>query len=151
MPKVSYAGLRPASPRATKAARSSSRKQDTRCELLLRKQLAARHLRYRINAELVGRPDIVFHASRVVVFCDGDYWHGRDIEHRLAKLKTGHNAAYWVAKITSNVERDRRVTAALEDEGWLVLRFWETDIKRDAMRIADEIAVHVRTRRPLPA
>jgi hypothetical protein len=94
----------------------------------------------------VGRPDIVFRAARVVVFCDGDYWHGRDLDHRLAKLAAGHNAPHWVAKITSNVERDRRVTAALESEGWLVLRYWETDIKKSAPAIAREVATHIQTR-----
>lgn len=130
-------------------ARGSSKKQNTRCEFLLRKALTALGLRYRISAALVGRPDIVFHSARVAVFCDGDYWHGRDLEQRLAKLKVGHNATYWVAKITSNVERDRRVTTALEGEGWLVLRFWETDIKRGAARVARDIAEHVRERRAL--
>lgn len=107
-------------------------------------------MRYRIDVtNLVGRPDLVFRAARVVVFCDGDYWHGRDLDRRLAKLAAGHNAPYWVAKITSNVERDRRVTAALEHEGWLVLRYWETDIKKSAPVIAREVATHVQARRPL--
>ncbi len=107
-------------------------------------------MRYRIDvSDLRGRPDIVFRAARVVVFCDGDYWHGRDLDHRLAKLATGHNAPYWVAKITSNVERDRRVTAELESEGWLVLRYWEGDIKLNADVIAREIAARVRERRRL--
>lgn len=107
-------------------------------------------LRYRIGAgEILGRPDVVFRSAGVVVFCDGDYWHGRNLQHRLAKLASGHNAAYWVAKITSNVERDRQVTARLEEDGWLVLRYWETDIKREADRIAHEVATRVRERRAL--
>ena len=95
---------------------------------------------------ILGKPDLVFRRAHVVVFCDGDYWHGRNLERRLAKLEAGHNAGYWVAKITSNVARDRRVTAALEGEGWLVLRYWETDIKKHAERIAQEVAAHVRER-----
>jgi DNA mismatch endonuclease (patch repair protein) len=150
MLRLSYLGLRPASRRAADAARGSSKKQNTRCELVLRKALTALGVRYRIDVTtLVGRPDIVFHAARVVVFCDGDYWHGRDLDRRLAKLATGHNAPYWVAKISSNVERDRRVTATLEGEGWLVLRYWETDIKKNADLIAREVATHVEARCPL--
>ncbi|MGN6110052.1 MAG: DNA mismatch endonuclease Vsr [Kofleriaceae bacterium] len=147
---MSYIGLRPASPRAADAARSSSKKQNTRCELLLRKALTALALRYRVDVvNLVGRPDIVFRAARIIVFCDGDYWHGRDLDRRLAKLATGHNAPYWVAKITANVERDRHVTATLERDGWLVLRYWEGDIKANADAVAHEVAAHVRTRRRL--
>jgi len=147
---VKYAGLEPASRHASAAARGSSKKQNTRCELILRKALTVFGLRYRLDVtDLVGRPDIVFCAARVVVFCDGDYWHGRDLHRRLAKLAAGHNAPYWVAKITSNVERDRRVTAALESEGWLVLRYWETDIKKSAPAIAREVATHVQARRRL--
>lgn len=105
-------------------------------------------MRYRIDVgDLIGRPDIVFRSARVAVFCDGDYWHGRDLERRIAKLETGHNAPYWIAKISSNVERDRRVTAALEADGWLVLRYWETDIKKDAMALAREVAGRVEARR----
>jgi len=116
--------------------------------MVLRQALTALGLRYRIDAGgLDGRPDIVFRGSRVVVFCDGDYWHGRDLEKRLAKLALGHNAAYWVTKIRSNVERDHRVTAALEVNGWMVLRYWETDIHKDAESIASEIAARVRERR----
>lgn len=92
---------------------------------------------------------MVFRQARVAVFCDGDYWHGRDLEKRLAKLASGNNATYWVAKIESNVERDRRVTASLNDDGWLVLRYWETDIHKDVGGIASEIAEHVRERRRL--
>ena len=116
----------------------------------MRKALTTLGLRYRIDATgLDGRPDIVFRSARVVVFCDGDYWHGRDLKKRLAKLATGHNAAYWVTKIRSNVERDRRVTALLENDGWMVLRYWETEIHQDAERIASEIAARVRKRRQL--
>lgn len=68
-------------------------------------------LRYRVNvATLPGKPDLMFARARVVVICDGDFWHGRDWESRRAKLSTGWNASYWIAKIASNIEQDRRVT-----------------------------------------
>lgn len=117
---------------------------------MLRRALFARGLRYRVaRVGLPGKPDVVFGRARVVVFCDGDFWHGRDLAARIEKLARGHNAPYWVAKITSNVERDRRVTAALEAEGWLVLRYWETDIKKNAMELAREVAARVTARRPV--
>jgi DNA mismatch endonuclease (patch repair protein) len=145
-----FAGLRPSSARATSAARGASRKYDTRPEIMLRRALFARGLRYRVaRVGLPGKPDVVFGRARVVVFCDGDFWHGRDLAARIEKLARGHNAPYWVAKITSNVERDRRVTAALESAGWLVLRYWETDIKKNAMALAREVAARVAARRPV--
>jgi DNA mismatch endonuclease Vsr len=102
-------------------------------------------LRYRLHVlGLPGSPDIVFTKRQVVVFCDGDFWHGRDLNRRLAKLATGHNATYWLAKVQRNVERDRRQTGALEALGWTVLRFWETDILCRADYVADQIIAVIR-------
>ena len=146
----SYASLQAASLRASDSARGSSRKKNTRCELALRRALTALGLRYRIDAvDLPGRPDVVFRRAQVAVFTDGDFWHGRNLEQRIAKLSAGHNAPYWVAKIQGNVARDLRTTAALEVEGWLVLRYWEKDIHADAEGIATEITHHVLARRKL--
>lgn len=140
-----YTGLAPASAQATAAARGASRKRDTRPELILRKALFTRGLRYRcVAADLPGRPDLVFRRARVVVFCDGDFWHGRDLATRITKLQHGHNARYWIAKIEGNVARDRCTDARLAASGWTVLRFWERDIHRDAARIAEEIIAVVR-------
>lgn len=103
---------------------------------------------YRVDpANVAGRPDVVFSRERVAVFCDGDFWHGRNLETRIAKLEKGHNAPYWIEKICGNVARDRRVTLQLETEGWTVLRFWETDVKKDASSIAEVVASTVRERR----
>jgi DNA mismatch endonuclease (patch repair protein) len=143
----SFDGLHPASEKATAAARGASTKSNTRCELVLRRELWRRGLRYRLNHPgLVGRPDIVFTKQRVVVFCDGDFWHGRDLDKRLLKLAKGHNATYWLAKLQRNLERDSRQTGALEASGWMVLRFWETDIIRRANHVADQIFALLRQR-----
>jgi len=97
-------------------------------------------LRYRKNVEtLPGKPDIVFARARVVVFCDGDFWHGRNWEEQKPKLCQGTNAEYWLSKIESNIERDRLNDALLNADGWSVLRFWETDIKRDPQAAASLI------------
>lgn len=66
--------------------------------------------------------------ARLVVFCDGDYWHGRGWPERRARLEKGHNATYWIAKIARNMERDRERTETLQADGWTVIRVWETDI-----------------------
>jgi len=140
--------LKPASQRASGAARGSSKKSGTRCELLLRRALWKRGLRYRLNVPgLAGRPDIVFLGARVVVFCDGDFWHGRDWQERCDKLAVGHNAAYWLKKIGGNIERDLRATAALEETGWTVLRFWETDIVKDVEGVVQKVVAQVEGKR----
>ncbi|SRR6266705_3436663 len=146
--KPSFAGLSPASPSSSRAARGASRKRDTLCELTLRRELWSRGLRYRLNyAALPGRPDIVFPTPRVVVFCDGDFWHGRHLETRVAKLARGHNPVYWITKVRRNAERDTERTQTLKAMGWVVLRFWETDIRRDVKRIADQVVSVVAQRR----
>ena len=104
-----------------------NRSKHTKPEILLRKALWARGLRYRLHAkDLPGKPDIVFRRAWVVVFCDGDFWHGRDWEQRRAKLADGANPDYWINKIASNRERAVHQSQELEAAGWLVLRFWES-------------------------
>jgi DNA mismatch endonuclease, patch repair protein len=136
----SFGGLRPATIRSSSAARGASAKVNTRCELVLRRVLWRKGLRYRLHrADLPGRPDLVFVRQRVVVFCDGDFWHGRNLEARAAKLSRGHNASYWVAKVRRNVHRDRETDARLYEAGWAVLRLWETDILRAPEETAERV------------
>jgi DNA mismatch endonuclease (patch repair protein) len=98
-------------------------------------------LRYRVNdLRLPGKPDLVFQGARLVVFVDGDFWHGRDLAERRARLAHGHNAAYWIAKVEANLARDVRQAHALEQDGWTVLRVWESDVLGDADRYARTIA-----------
>lgn len=131
-PAHSYLGRKPASERASQAAKGSSKKTDTKPELRLRRALWSAGLRYRKNLPgLPGKPDVVFPGSKLAVFCDGDFWHGRNWEARQERLSRGHNAEYWLAKIGRNMQRDAEVTAALREAGWLVLRVWESDVKRD--------------------
>lgn len=143
----SFAGLKPASPGARRAAQGASRKGDTKCELVLRRAVWAAGLRYRKSLPgLIGRPDFVFPRYKVAVFCDGDFWHGRDLESRLARLVRGHNAPYWVEKIRTNVVRDNATTRRLIEEGWRVVRLWETDIRRDPATAVATIAALLKRR-----
>ena len=140
MKSPSYKNLRPASPKASAAASGSSKKSGTSPELLLRRTLWRVGCRYRRNCKnLPGNPDLVFVGPRVVIFCDGDFWHGKDWITRRAKLEKGHNAPYWVAKIERNIERDEKHTRALMERGWTVLRFWEFDIKNDISAVVAEV------------
>jgi DNA mismatch endonuclease (patch repair protein) len=112
------------------------RSADTYVERLLRSQLHKIGLRFRKNLKTVlGCPDIAFPARRLAIFVDGDYWHGRilnesGIEDLRSSLKTS-NREFWISKIQRNVARDCDVNAGLEQGGWRVLRFWETDVKHD--------------------
>lgn len=137
---VRFAGLRPASARASQLAAKSSRKSGTACEVKLWRALRKLRLRFKRNvASLPGCPDVVFEREKVAVFADGDFWHGRKLASRLAKLSGGHNSAYWVRKVQTNVARDRRVRSELKAEGWRVIRVWESDINSDPERAAARI------------
>ncbi|HEX5716040.1 MAG TPA: very short patch repair endonuclease [Thermoanaerobaculia bacterium] len=137
---VTYRGRKPASPRASAAGRGSSKKSDTKCERLLRQALWAAGYRYRKNvANLPGHPDVVFRRARLAVFVDGDFWHGRDWEYRRQKLQAGSNPDYWIAKIQRNMERDRETTSRLQELGWTVLRFWESEIQASPQEVVQKI------------
>jgi DNA mismatch endonuclease (patch repair protein) len=124
----SYDGLAPASAQASRA-KQHNQAVDTRHEKVLRSALWKLGCRYRKNVRaLPGKPDIVFVVAKLVVFCDGDFWHGRNWNALRKHLRVGANASYWTAKIARNKERDRIVTTRLQGQGWRVLRFWETDI-----------------------
>lgn len=140
MSSPSYRECKPASLRASVAARGASRKTGTSCELLLRRALWRAGCRYRTDvASLPGRPDIVFAKARVAVFCDGDFWHGKDWEGRREKLAKGNNPGYWTKKIRANMDRDRRNTLALVEQGWIVLRFWESSIRKDLSAVTQVV------------
>lgn len=106
-----------------------NRRRDSRPERRLRSALHADGMRFRVDLpiRLDGRrpirPDIVFTRARVVVFVDGCFWHGCPEHGRPPRTNSG----YWSAKIAVNQARDREQTAALENAGWEVVRFWEHD------------------------
>lgn len=135
----SFRGLKPASEAASRSKRAN-RKKDSLHEILLRRELTKLGLRYRKYAgDLPGNPDLVFRTAKVVVFCDGDFWHGREWVRLGRNLLRRHNASYWIAKIARNRERDREVSRKLTKAGWHVVRIWETDILSDPQEAARSI------------
>lgn len=149
METPSYKGLKPASENASKSKRSNGR-VGTEHEKLLCKELRRLGLYFRMNTPgLPGKPDIVFRSANVVVFCDGDFWHGRNWRTLRQSLSKGTNSAYWIAKIRSNMQRDLRQTRLLKMQGWQVIRVWETDVKRDPIGTATFIKNAVNSRRAL--
>jgi len=102
--------------------------QDTKPELKLRKALWNLGFRYRKNVKkLPGTPDIVFRKAKLVVFVDGEFWHGFDWEQKKLKIKT--NRDFWIPKIERNMQRDAENNTLLSEKGWKVMRFWEKEIK----------------------
>ena len=101
--------------------------KDTKIEILLRKALWEKGYRYRKNYnKLIGKPDIVMPKYKLVIFCDSEFWHGKDWEERSKSIKT--NREYWIKKIERNIERDKEVSEKLKSDGWKVIRFWGKDI-----------------------
>ncbi len=112
------------------------RSNNTRLELLLRKELFRRGIRYRVNRKiLTTRPDISISKYKIAVFCDGDFWHGKDYYDG----RVLHNKDFWDSKIRRNKERDFEQTLLLRDQGWTVIRFWGSEIKSDVAACAKKI------------
>lgn len=106
--------------------------KDTKIEVLLRKALWKKGIKYRKNCkDLPGRPDIVITKYKIAIFCDGEFFHGKDWEVQRPRLEKGDNGAYWVNKISRNRERDDEVNKQLLFQGWTVIRFWGSDIKKN--------------------
>ena len=117
--------------------------KDSKIELLLRKELWARGLRYQKNSKKVfGKPDIVFIGKKVAVFCDSEFWHGYDWDNKKNDIQSRRE--FWVPKIERNMQRDIEVTTRLTQEGWTVLRFWGNEIKHDLKSCAVIIVTAVR-------
>lgn len=119
-------------------------RRDTKPELAVRRAVHARGLRYRVDRSPVAgvrsRADLVFGPTRVAVYVDGCYWHGCPIHATIPKS----NREWWEQKLAANAARDKRATEALEDAGWLVLRFWEHE---DPEEVAAAIETAVLDRR----
>lgn len=137
-------------PQVTSRIMAAVKNTGTRPEMVLRRELHRRGLRYRVTSKLVGKPDLVFAGARIACFVDGDRWHGNGWKLRgYASFEDEFkhaNSEFWRTKISRNMDRDREVTQRLTDDGWFVVRVWESDIQRDAMKVADQIEDFVRSR-----
>lgn len=107
------------------------RSKDTKIELVLRRALRAKGIYYRKNYDkLPGKPDIVLTKYRIAIFCDGEFFHGKDWEILRPRLEKSNNSEFWISKISRNRERDDEVNKRLLYLGWTVIRFWGEDIKK---------------------
>lgn len=110
------------------------RSHDTKPEMKLRQALWKMGIRYRKNyAVLPGKPDIAITKCKIAIFVDGDFWHGKNYNH----IQT--NREFWIPKLKGNIERDKEVNDQLTEMGWMVIRIWESDIKKDINKCIDII------------
>lgn len=106
--------------------------KNTKIEVILRKALWNAGFRYRKNYEkLPGKPDIALTKYKIAIFCDGEFFHGKDWEVLKPKLEKGNNPDFWIKKITRNQQRDEEVNKQLWFMGWTVIRFWGNEIKKN--------------------
>lgn len=116
--------------------------KDTTIEIALRKALWEKGYRYRKNYKaLPGKPDIAITKYKIAVFCDSEFFHGKDWEIKRPKLLNSKNSEYWISKIERNMERDRKNEQQLLFLGWTVIRFWGKEILKntdECVRVIEE-------------
>lgn len=126
----------------------SIRAKDTKIEVLLRKMLWEKGYRYRKNvSDLPGKPDVVLTKYKIAIFCDGEFFHGKDWEELRLKLKNSNNGEFWIKKIAGNRAHDEEVNKRLSFLGWTVIRFWGKDIKKnpaECLRVIEETIFEIK-------
>ena len=112
--------------------------KNTKIEQILAKALWGKGYRYRRNNNSIyGKPDFCFIKLKIAIFCDSEYFHGKDWEQQKQRIKT--NTDFWNKKIEGNINRDKIVNEYLSKEGWIVLRFWGQEIKKNINNCIIEI------------
>jgi len=117
---------------------SKIKSKDTSIELIFAKELRKHKICYRRNNKKIkGSPDFVITDKNLVVFLDGEFWHGFKWDEKKKRIKS--NRQYWVSKIEKNIKRDKSVSKYLKVHGWYVLRFWQHQIKKDPEKCIKKI------------
>lgn len=121
--------------------------KDTKIEVILRNALWHEGIRYRKNyTKIPGKPDIAITKYKIAVFCDSEFFHGKDWDQLKPRLEKSNNSDFWIKKISRNRERDVEVDRELRSLGWIVLRFWGAEIKKELEQCVNTIkeAVFIR-------
>ena len=114
---------------------SRIRHKDTKFEVQVRSAIHRRGFRFRKHIKhLPGKPDIVFGSAKVVVFLDGDFWHGYDFDKWAHTLPN-----WWRDKIQTNIDRDNKNYRLLTNMGWEVIRIWQHEVDEDFCSCIDYI------------
>ena len=96
--------------------------------------------------DLPGKPDIVLTKYKIAIFCDGEFFHGKDWEVLKPRLEKSNNSEYWINKISRNREHDDEVNKQLLFLGWTVIRFWGTEIKKntdECVKVVEETVFQI--------
>lgn len=110
----------------------------SKIETKLAKALWKKGYRYRKNNNTVfGKPDLTFKKYKIAIFCDSEFWHGKNWENRKHDHKS--NIKFWHQKIERNIERDKEVNKKLLKDGWTILRFWGKEIEKDLLSCVGKI------------
>lgn len=135
-------------PEQRKKNMRSIKGKDTSIEMILRKALWKKGYHYRKNYKnLPGTPDIALTKYKIAIFCDGEFFHGKDWEILKPRLESGKNSDFWVTKISKNRERDEEINKKLLFMGWTVIRFWGMDIKKntdECIKVIEETIFEVK-------
>ncbi len=119
---------------------SHIRAKNTMPEVKLRKVLSAAGIRgHRIHFNLLGKPDIVFTKKKIAIFIDGCFWHKCPICFQEPETRK----EFWMKKIQSNIDRDKKVNKQLKDDGWKVMRFWEHDVRKNPDKVVKKISAMI--------
>lgn len=126
----------------------SIRSKDTKIEMILRKALWSRGIRYRKNySKIPGKPDMAITKYKIAIFCDSEFFHGKDWEQLKPRLQKGDNGEFWVNKIGKNRKHDEQVNKKLAYMGWIVIRFCGNDIKKntdECIKVIEEIIFDIK-------
>ena len=121
--------------------------KNTSIEILLRRALWQRGYRYHKNyKELPGSPDICLTKYKIAIFCDSEFFHGKDWENLKPKLEKGNNGDYWIKKIQDNINRDKAVDNKLTEQGWMVIHLWGKDIIKNIDSCVESIEEAIKSR-----
>ncbi len=123
--------------------------KDTKPEITFRKALWVQGIRYRKNyTKILGKPDVAIVKYKIAIFIDGTFWHGYNWKEKKRRIRS--NKEYWIKKIERNIERDQRINTRLNEMGWLVLRFWDFEVKKELSLCIDKtIAAIEKRKKPL--
>ncbi|HBY68235.1 MAG TPA: very short patch repair endonuclease [Flavobacteriaceae bacterium] len=123
---------------------SKIRGKNTKPEMLFRKALWAKGVRYRVDSKyLPGKPDVSIKKYKLAIFIDGEFWHGYNWSEKKETIKS--NRDFWIPKIERNMQRDREVNSKLNDMGYTVFRFWEREVKNDLKKCINDVLVYIQT------
>lgn len=120
------------SPEKRSRIMSRIRSKDTGPEMIVRRYLHSRGLRYRLHCrDLPGSPDLVMHSRRVVIFVNGCFWHGHEGCSKARLPSTRHD--FWREKISNNVSRDKLIQDSLCKIGWRVIVMWSCGLNKNGL------------------